>query len=464
MRAESRSSWVPLKAVILAGGKGTRLRPLTHTRPKPLLPLAGEPAIVRLIRKLATDGIDEFVVTTNYFANHLRATLGDGAKHGVVIHHVEEKRPLGTAGSVKNSESLIDETFVVVQGDNQFDFDVRRVVELHRRVGASATIASLEVEDPTEYGIIELTDNRVTRFLEKPRPDQLFGKLINAGLYVLEPEVLRLIPEGKFFDFSKNLFPLMLESKMVLAGCRVDGFWVDIGDPPSYLRANVWTLDRLQTERPYAKDGVIGGSDSRISEKAVIRGPVHLGKTVTIHAGAVIGPHACIGDGSEVHANSAIGSSIVYENTRIGTKATLQTCIVGENCRIGDGAEIGQNAVVGSGTELGHGSRVAAESKVGPWAVVPSKTTAQATIPVFGKHIERISGLLEKSTTVLGLTSEEGRVLGTLCELGEADAQTISRLASIPRLDATSVLLSLQERGMVASFGDAHKVFSIRED
>jgi len=429
-----------------------------------LLPLAGEPAIVRLIRKLAGDGVDEFVVTTNYFANHLRAALGDGSKYGVVIHHVEEKSPLGTAGSVKNSESLIDETFMVVQGDNQFDFDVRRVVQLHRRVGASATIASVEVEDPTEYGIIELSDDRVTRFLEKPRPDQCFSNLINAGLYVLEPEVLRLVPEEKPFDFSKNLFPLMLESKMALAGCRVNGFWVDIGDPSSYLRANVWALDRLQTERPEAKDSIVYGSDSTISEKAIIRGPVHLGKAVTVREGAIIGPYACIGDGSEVHANSIIGSSLVYENTRIGANATLQTCVVGENCRIGDGAEIGRNAVVGSGTELGHGSHVAAESKVGPWTVVPPNSTVQAYTATFEKNVERISGLLEKSTTALGLTGEEGRVLGALCEVGEADAKAISRLASIPRLDTDSILLSLQERGMVASFGDAPKIFGIPKD
>jgi len=455
---------VALKAIVLAGGKGTRLRPLTYTRPKPLLPLAGEPAIVRLIRKLASDGIDEFVVTTNYFANHLRATLGDGAKYGAVIDHVEEKSPHGTAGSVKNSESLIDETFVVVQGDNQFDFDIGRVLQLHRRVGALATIASLEVENPSEYGIIELTDDRVTRFLEKPRPDQCFSNLINAGLYVLEPEVLRLVPERKAFDFSKDLFPLMLESKTALAGCRVNGFWVDIGDPSSYLRANVWALDRLQTERPEAKDGIVYGSDSTISEKTILRAPVHLGKAVTVREGAIIGPYACVGDGSEVHANSIIGSSLVYENTRIGANATLQTCVVGENCTIGDGAEIGRNAVVGSGTELGHGSHVAAESKVGPWTVVPPNSTVQASTATFEKNVERISGLLEKSAATVGLTAEEGRVLCTLCELGQADAETIGLSAAIPRLNIDSVLLALQERGMIVSSGDAPKMFSMLGD
>ncbi len=151
-----KTAWIVLKAVVLAGGKGTRLRPLTFTKPKPLLPLAGEPAIARLIRKLSHEGIDEIILTTNYFANRLRTALGDGSKYGLPIHHVEEESPLGTAGSVKNSESLIDETFVVVQGDNQFEFHLNDVVQLHRKLGALATMALVQVDNPSEYGIVEM--------------------------------------------------------------------------------------------------------------------------------------------------------------------------------------------------------------------------------------------------------------------------------------------------------------------
>jgi mannose-1-phosphate guanylyltransferase/phosphomannomutase len=450
-----------LKAIVLAGGKGTRLRPLTYTKPKPLLPLTGEPAIAHLIRKLAREGVDEIVVTTNYFAKQLRATLGDGSKYAIRIHHVEEKTPLGTAGSVKNSGSLIDETFAVVQGDTQFEFDLKGVVQLHRKLGAMVTMALTEVDDPSEYGIAELSDGRVTRFLEKPRPGECFSNLINTGLYVVEPEVLKLVPEGKPFDFSRNLFPLMLESKTLLAGSRVSGFWVDIGDSRSYLKANIWALDKLQPGRGGAKDNVTYGPGSSAAETATLRGPVYLGKNAKVQKDAVIGPYACVGDGSEVSAGARIAFSVVYENTRIGHNAILDTCVVAENCKIGDRVQIERDAVVGAGTELGDNSRVAAESRVGPWTVVQPHAMVEGTVTEFENYVERISGLLEKSHAGFGLTIEEAKVCGALCELGEADANTISRLTNVPHSRIDSVLFELLERGMVTSFGNLPKVFAL---
>ncbi len=450
-----------MKTIVLAGGKGTRLRPLTYTKPKPLLPLAGEPAIVHLIKKLAREGIDEVVVTTNYFANQLRATLGDGSKYGVQIHHVEEKTPLGTAGSVKNSESLIDETFAVVQGDNQFEFGLNEMVQLHRKLGALATMALIEVDNPSEYGIAELSDGRVTRFLEKPSAEECFSNLINTGVYVLEPEVLKLVPEGKPFDFSKNVFPLMLESKMVLAGSCASGFWVDIGDPRSYLKANIWALDRLGPERRRADDKIRCGSGSSISETATLRGPVYLGNNVRIRENVVVGPYTCIGDGSEVSADAKIAYSAVYENTRIGVNALLDTCVVAENCTIGDEVRIEQNAVVGAGTEIGDNSHLAAESRVGPWTVVQPRLMVEGTVTTFENDLEGVCALLEKSRTCSGLTREEAKVCAALCEFSEADAETIGRLADVPPSRIDSMLFELQERGIVTSFGDVPKMFAL---
>lgn len=450
-----------MKAIVLAGGKGTRLRPLTYTKPKPLLPLTGEPAIAHLIQKLAREGVDEIVVTTNYFAKQLRATLGDGSKYGARIHHVEEQTPLGTAGSVKNSQSLIDETFAVVQSDNQFEFYLKEVVQLHRKVGAMVTIALTEVDDPSQYGIAELSDGRVTRFLEKPHAGECFSNLINTGLYVVEPEVLKLVPEGKPFDFSRNLFPLMLKSKMFLAGFRVKGFWVDIGDPRSYLRANMWALDELQPGRAGAKDNITYGLGSSVAETATLKGPVYLGKNAKVQKDAVIGPYVCVGDDSEISAGARIASSVVYENTRIGHSAVLDACVVAENCKIGDRVRIERDAVVGAGTELGNNSHVAADSRVGPWTVVKPQATVEGTVTEFENHVERISGLLEKSDAGLALTIEQAKVCGALCELGEADANAISRLADVPASRIDLVLLTLQERGMVTSSGDLSKMFAL---
>lgn len=453
-----------MKAVILAGGKGTRLRPLTYTNPKPLLPLAGQPAIVHLVRKLASEGIGEIVVTTNYFANWLRAALGDDSRYGVRIHHVEEKIPLGTAGSVKNSEALIDETFLVVQGDNQFEFSPRDVIEHHRKLGAAATLALLEVENPCDYGIAELSGGRIIRFLEKPKPEECFSNLINCGFYVLEPEVLKLVPEGRMFDFSRNLFPLMLESEMTIGGLHASGFWVDIGDPQSYLKANTWALDRLERKRPRAKDRIPFGSNASASEGATIERPVYLGRNVRIHNGAVIGPYSCIGNGCEILAGARVNSSVVYDNTWIGANAVLDRCIVAEDCRIGNRVQIERNAVVGAGTELGDDSRLTLESKVGPWAIVQTSAVVEGTVTAFKNNIETISELLEKSSPGVGLGKEEGRICGALLELRQANAETISQSARVPLLRARSLLSELRERGIVTSLTRVPGMFALAQE
>jgi mannose-1-phosphate guanylyltransferase/phosphomannomutase len=453
-----------LKAVVLAGGKGTRLRPLTYTKPKPLLPLAGKPAIVHLIQKLASEGIDDIIVTTNYFSKQLHATLGDGSNYGVQIRHVEEKTPLGTAGSVKNSESLIHETFAVIQGDNQFEFRLSDIVNLHRKLNAIATMAVIRVENPSEYGIVELSDGRVTRFLEKPTAQECFSDLINTGVYVLEPEALKLIPDGKPFDFSRDLFPHILKSKMILAGSPMSGFWIDMGDPRSYLKANVWALDNLKSIGTKTTNNATQEQSSAISKAATLRGPIHLGKNVRIEKDAVVGPYACIGDGSEISANAKITFSVVYENTRIGANTVLDTCTVAENCRIGDRVQIERDTVVGAGTELGNGSRLTAESRVGPFVVVEPQTVVEGTVTAFEKDIERISGLLERSSAGLGLTNEEARVCGTLCELGEADARTITRFADMPYSRTLSILIGLKERGMATSFGSIPKMYALTRE
>jgi bifunctional N-acetylglucosamine-1-phosphate-uridyltransferase/glucosamine-1-phosphate-acetyltransferase GlmU-like protein len=278
---------------------------------------------------------------------------------------------------------------------------------------------------------------------------------------VLEPDVLSLVPKGEPFDFSRNLFPLMLESKMVLAGSRVSGFWVDIGDSRSYLRANMWALDKLEPGQTTASDRIICGPGSSISETATLRGPAHLGNNVKVDEGAVVGPYACIGDESEISAGARIAYSAVYENTRIGNNAILNTCIVAENCRVGDRVQIERNAVVGAGTELGSYSHLAAESRVGPWTVLQPRTTVEGAVTTFKNDIERVCALLEKSDTCLGLTSEQGRVCRALCELGEADAKSIGRIADVPYPRIDSVLFDLQQRGMVTSFGNVPKMFAL---
>ena len=435
----------------MAGGKGTRLRPLTYTKPKPLLPLAGEPAIVHLIRKLAQDGIGEIVITTNYFAKRLHETLGDGSRYGVRIHHVEEATPLGTAGSVKNSEALIDEPFLVVQGDNQFDFRLGALVEFHRKLGSAVTLGLVEAPNPSEYGIAEVSDGRVVRFLEKPKPEECFSNLINTGLYVLEPEVLKLVPERKPFDFSKNLFPLMLQRGMTLGGFHARGFWVDIGDPESYLKANFHALDELARERVRGVEKVSHGSEASTPTGATLRGPVCLAESARIRKGAEIGPYACVGEGVEISEGARIMGSIVYENTHIGAGSVLGTCVVAENCEIGGKVRIEPNTLVGSWTEIGENARLASGSKVGPWTIVGSGAAIQGNVADLEKHLERISEILEGMQTDSALTGDEARICAVLCEMDHADVETIGRLALTRHSDVRSAIAILRERGIVTS-------------
>jgi len=301
----------------------------------------------------------------------------------------------------------------------------------------------------------------VTRFLEKPKREERFSNLINTGLYIIEPEALRLVPVGEMFDFSRNLFPLMLKSKMTLAGYHANGFWVDIGDPQSYLKANTWALDKLVRQQGKAKEEFVQGPSSLISERSTLKSPVFLGKNVRIRPGATIGPYACIGDETKVSANATVERSVIYENTQVGATSVLNTCVVAENCRIGDHVQIERHAVVGAATELRDNVRLTAESKVGPWSTVERSATVQGTIAPFENHLDRISEILERSSIDLRLSNEEARVCWALCKLDKADAKRIGRLAGIADLRINSVLSGLHERRVVTSFGDAPKMFAL---
>jgi acetyltransferase-like isoleucine patch superfamily enzyme len=256
----------------------------------------------------------------------------------------------------------------------------------------------------------------------------------------------------------------MLTSKMVLAGFPVSGFWVDVGDPRSYLKANMWALDSLESTTAKTELDAAGSSDSAVSEAVTIRRPIHLGKNVRMDKGAVLGPYACVGDGSEISAHAKIAFSVVYENTRIGMNTVLDTCVIAENCRIGDRVQIDRGAVVGAGTELGDESHLTAESRVGPFVVVQPHTVVEGTVTAFEKDIERVCGLLEKSHAGFGLTSEEARVCGALSELGEADSKTVARFANIPHPKTLSVLIGLEERGIVSSFENIPKMYALIRD
>ena len=219
-----------MKAVIMAGGQGTRLRPLTSNQPKPMLPVVNRPMMEHIVRLLARHGFKEMIVTLQFLPTLISNYFGDGSEWGSCIEYSTEFAPLGTAGSVKNSAQLLDEAFLVISGDALTDIDLTKIVDFHRRSRAMATLTLIRVDNPLEFGIV-VTDSagRIERFLEKPDWGQVFSDTINTGIYVLEPEVLDFIPEGRSFDFSRDLFPYLLENGYPLYGYVADGYWCDIG-------------------------------------------------------------------------------------------------------------------------------------------------------------------------------------------------------------------------------------------
>ncbi|PWK13847.1 nucleotidyltransferase-like protein [Tumebacillus permanentifrigoris] len=229
-----------MKAVIMAGGQGTRLRPLTNRMPKPMVPLLDRPCMEYIIDLLKSHGITEIAVTLQYLPQVIQHHFGDGSSSGVRLHYFEETTPLGTAGSVKNASDFLDETFLVISGDALTDFDLTNAIQKHRECAALGTMMLTEVEDPTRFGVVTTDERgRIARFQEKPAWDEVFSHTVNTGIYILEPQILTLIEPGVVYDFSKQLFPSMLEQGLPLYGFVGEGYWSDIGTPEQYRETQV---------------------------------------------------------------------------------------------------------------------------------------------------------------------------------------------------------------------------------
>lgn len=365
-----------MKAVILAGGHGSRLRPLTYTKPKPMLPLVGKPVLQFIIESLADQGFDDVIITSNYVRERIIDHFGDGSRFGVKLTYPKEEKPLGTAGSVRNAAKYLDETFVVIQGDNVTDITFREAVTFHEEKGGIATISLMTTENPHQFGIAKLnSDGRICRFKEKPRPDECFSNLFSIGLYVLEPEVLDYIPNSTPCDFAKNVFPTLLSEGMKMYGYPAQGFWVDIGSPESYMEAVRWVLSKLRgkgiSETAEVGDASIKGrvqvgERTRIESGAKIVGPAVIGGDCYVGRGSKIALHSVIESNVEVAEKTRIGGSLVYEGTCIGESSHLSRCIVAEKCNVGSGVKINKMSIIGAGCDIGDFARIYKGSRIWP--------------------------------------------------------------------------------------------------
>ncbi len=352
-----------IKAVIMAGGEGTRLRPLTSMRPKPMVPLVNKPVMEHIVGLVKWHGVKEVVATLQFMPQVIEDYFGDGEEWGMDISYAIEESPLGTAGSVKNAEEMLTETFLVISGDALTDIDLTEVVRFHKQKGGIATIALKRVDNPLDFGVV-ITDEggKIERFLEKPTWGQVFSDTINTGIYVCEPEIFDYIPRGESFDFSSELFPLLMKKKHDLFGAVVDGYWCDIGSLSAYTQAHVDILNGdvgAYVPGFRTTDDVWVGDGAKIDPSARLGHHVVVGANCKVKAGVELGDYTVIGDNCLLGYDAQVHRSVVWNDSFIGDRAILRGTVVGR------GADVRANATVEVGSTVGDGSSVGVGAVIG---------------------------------------------------------------------------------------------------
>jgi NDP-sugar pyrophosphorylase family protein len=341
-----------MRAILLAGGKGTRLRPLTLHTPKPVVPIFDRPFLryqIDLLRQVPE--IDDIVLSLNYRPEKIEEVFGDGADLGITLSYVVEPHPLGTGGAIKFAAGdYRGGPLVVFNGDVFTSVDLPAVIALHRERQARATIVLTPVENPTAYGLVE-TDPRgnVLGFLEKPSPDEITTDMINAGIYVLEPDTLGRIPADTVFSIERGYFPSLVANRETFVAYHYRGYWIDIGTPEKYRQAHRDIMDGHFPAPPFA--GSVGkplvSPDARVESGAIIEGPCFIDRGAVVKAGATIGPYTVVGAGCEIGARAHLDAAIVWPNTKVGADAKLSGAIVGRDCTLGSHVDIGDGAMIG---------------------------------------------------------------------------------------------------------------------
>src|SRR5919204_2799091 len=423
-----------MKAVVMAGGEGSRLRPLTINRPKPMVAIVNKPCLGHIFDLLKRHRMSEAVVTLQYLANVIQDSFGSGTAVGLPITYSVEESPLGTGGSVRQVLDHLDDTFMVISGDALTDIDLGAVMRFHKEKRAVATLTLYRVPNPLEYGVvITAPDGRVRQFLEKPSWGEVFSDTINTGIYVIEPEALRHFEKGQPFDFSKDLFPQLLSEGAPIYGYIADGYWTDVGNIAEYMRANHDVLQGKVRTEPIGEEirpGLFVDGDVEIDRTAVIEGRVYIGKGTKIgQHPRIVGP-TTIRSYGVVDAYAAIDRSIVWRNSYIGDHAEVHGAIVGRQCSLKsrvmleDGSVIGDHSVVGEGARVRAGVKVWPDKQIEAGAVLSSSLIwgAQGRRALFGRF--GVTGLVN-----IDLTAQFAARLGAAC--AEASLGMVKRRREI---------------------------------
>jgi mannose-1-phosphate guanylyltransferase/phosphomannomutase len=350
-----------MKAVLMAGGFGTRIQPLTINMPKPMIPLVNQPIMLHIIELLKKHGIDELVLLLYHQPEIIKNFFGDGSEFGVRITYVTPLEDFGTAGAVKAAAKYLDERFLIISGDLLTDFDLSEVIKFHEEKKAKATITLTSVKDPLQFGVV-ITDKegRITKFLEKPGWGEVFSDTINTGIYVLEPEVLDMIPEGENRDWSKDIFPAMLAENAPLFGCSLSGYWADIGNTDAYLEAcHDITQNRVQIltmEKPIKTEGseVFLGEEALVAsgDYSQLEGMVVLGDNTHVLGDARL-KNCTVGRNCVIEGGSELEDAVLWDNVYLRKGCRIKGAVLGNNVRAGQGVTIEEGAIIGDETNIG---------------------------------------------------------------------------------------------------------------
>ncbi len=381
-----------MKAVIMAGGEGTRLRPLTCNRPKPMVPVGNKPVMEHIVELLRKHHLNEVAVTLQYMPDLIREYFGDGSEYGMKIRYYVEQSPLGTAGSVKNAEEFLDDTFIVISGDALTDIDLTGAIEFHKSKNSMVTIVLKKVDIPLEYGVV-VTDEegRITRFLEKPSWGEVFSDTVNTGIYLLNPEVLKYFNKNEMFDFSKDLFPVLMKEKRPMYGFVTDDYWCDIGDLKAYVQAHFDIMNgqvKLNIPGKLIKDGIWVEEGAEIDEGAILNPPCIIGRNTRIKKGSTIHSFSVIGENNIIDEWSCIKRSILWKNCLVGKNVQLRGSVICNKVHLRDGVSAFEQSVIGDDTVVKENSIIKPNIKIWPNKMIEQGTEVNSNL-VWGSKFTR---------------------------------------------------------------------------
>lgn len=398
-----------MKAIIMAGGEGTRLRPLTCNKPKPMVNVMGIPIMEYIIKLLKNYGITEIGVTLHYLPNEVSEYFNDGSNFGVEIEYFVEKDALGTAGGVKAAENFLNEEFIVISGDALTDLDILETLTFHKNQKSLATIVLCEVENPIEYGVV-LTNKygKIEKFVEKPDWKEVISKNVNTGIYVFDPKILSFIPENEFYDFGKDLFPKLIENNENIFGFSTDSYWCDIGDINAYRKCHTDIFnDKVDlslsglTERTRLKEflnlkdnydieeNIYIEENVIIEENVTFEGPVYIESGSKIFKGAKIGPETSIGKNTIVKSNASIKKSIIWNNCVIEDNCALRGSVLSSHVKMKENSHAYENSVIGKKSIINKNASIAPNVRVWPFKEVYEAVKVQQNL-VWGNFESRV--------------------------------------------------------------------------